>query len=178
MAIGDVDGDGDIDLGVATNEAIQNESQIYLLYSRRGDWGASSRVRIGVRGLVGEAVLLPVIGEGHPASLSFADLDNDGDMEIANAVMLGTNPPIHHDTTDALAISFFGTDFSETHNADEVPSLIQMVSNPVFGDLDRDGHPDYMTTGVSSIYIASLAARTHIEYQQGVGAWSGKMVFL
>ena len=64
----------------------------------------------GVRGLVGEAVLLPVIGEGHPASLSFADLDNDGDMEIANAVMLGTNPPIHHDTT-SMAISFFGTDF-------------------------------------------------------------------
>ena len=33
-----------------------------------------------------------------------------------------------------------------------------------------------MTTGVSSIYIASLAARTHIEYQQGVGVGREKMV--
>ena len=174
VAIGDVDNDGDIDLGVATNEAVQNESKSisYILEAATGEplegWP------FGVRGLVGEAVLLPVIGEGHPASLAFADLDKDGDMEIANAVMLGTNPPVHHDTTDSIPVSFFGSDFSESNNAPDVPSLIQMVSNPVFGDLNKDGYPDYITSGVSSIYLASLAARTHMEYQQGVGAWSGK----
>jgi hypothetical protein len=128
---------------------------------------------LAVQGLVGEAVLLPVIGEGHPASLSFADLDKDGDLEVANAVMLGTNPPVHHDGTNALEISFYGMDFSENSNAD-VPSLIQMVANPAFGDLNGDGYPEYITSGVSSVYLASLAARTVIEYQQGVGAWSGK----
>ena len=125
-----------------------------------------------VSGLVGEAVLLPLIGEGHPASLAFADIDNDGDMEIANAVMLGNNPPIHHDTTDAMDLSFLGTDFGSGTNAN-LPSLVQMVANPVFGDLDQDGVPEYITGRVSSVYLASLAARSVVEYQQGVGAWSG-----
>ena len=51
------------------------------------------------------------------------------DMEIANAVMLGNNPPIHHDTSDAMSFSFLGTDFGSQTNAN-IPSLIQMVANP------------------------------------------------
>lgn len=171
-AIADVDGDGSIEIGIATNEAVDNGSKSvsYLLNAQTGEvlsgWPAA------VSGLVGEAVLLPLIGEGHPASLAFADLDADGDMEIANAVMLGNNSPIHHDTTDALEMSFLGTDFSAGTNA-TIPSLVQMVANPVFADLDQDGTPDYITGAVSSVYLASLAARSVIEYQQGVGAWSG-----
>ena len=172
-AIGDVDNDGDIEIGIATNEAINNGSQSvsYLIDASTAEvvpsWPAA------VNGLVGEAVLLPFIGEGHPASLAFADLDGDQDLEIANAVMLGNNPPIHHDTTDALDISFLGTDFGAGSNAN-IPSLVQMVSNPVFGDLDQDGYPEYITGAVSSVYLASLAARSVVEYHQGVGAWSGQ----
>ena len=172
-AIGDVDADGDIEIGIATNEAVNNGSQSisYLVDAATAEvvpgWPAA------VNGLVGTAVLLPFIGEGHPASLSFADLDGDQDLEIANAVMLGNNPPIHHDTTDALDISFLGTDFGVGSNAN-IPSLVQMVSNPVFGDLDQDGYPEYITGAVSSVYLASLAARNVVEYHQGVGAWSGQ----
>lgn len=36
-----------------------------------------------------------------------------------------------------------------------------------------DGSPEYITGAVSSLYLASLAARNVVEYQQGVGAWSG-----
>ena len=170
--IGDVDGDGDIEIGVATNEAINNGSQSvsYLIDANTAEF--VSGWPTGVSGLVGEAVLLPFIGEGHPASLAFADIDGDADLEIANAVMLGSNPPIHHDTTEAMSLSFSGTDFGAGTNAN-IPSLVQMVANPVFADLDQDGVPEYITGAVSSIYLASLAARNVVEYQQGVGAWSG-----
>lgn len=171
-AIGDVDDDGDIEIGIATNEGVENETKSvsYLFDASTAElvdgWPAA------VSGLVGEAVLLPLIGEGHPASLAFADIDGDVDLEIANAVMLGNNPPIHHDTTNAMDLSFLGTDFGVGTNAN-IPSLVQMVANPVFGDLDQDGVPEYITGGVSSLYLASLAARNVVEYQQGVGAWSG-----
>lgn len=171
-AVGDVDNDGDLDIGVATNEAINNgrSSVSYIIDANSGEYLPGWP--LGVQGLVGEAVLLPVIGEGHPASLAFADIDGDGDLEIANAVMLGMNSPVHHDTTEAMDISFISGDFSASSNAN-VPSLVQMVANPIFADLNLDGVPDYITSGVSSVYLASLAARTHIDYQQGVGAWSG-----
>ena len=170
--IGDVDGDGDIEIGIATNEAVDNESKSisYLFDATTAELVEGWPATVG--GLVGEAVLLPLIGEGHPASLAFADIDDDGDMEIANAVMLGNNPPIHHDTSNAMELSFLGLDFGAQTNAN-IPSLIQMVANPVFGDLDQDGTPEYITGAVSSVYLASLAARSVVEYQQGVGAWSG-----
>jgi hypothetical protein len=171
-AVGDVDGDGDIEIGFGSNEAVNNgnESIAYLIDALTGEpetgWPLSSR------GLIGEAVLLPLIGEGHPSSLSFADIDGDGDLEISNSVMLGFTPPIHHDGSSALDISFVASDFSEDANTNAA-SLVQMTSNPVWGDLTGDGIPEYLSSGVSSIYLASLAMRQEMEYQQPVGAWDG-----
>lgn len=172
-AVGDVDNDGDIEISFGTNEAVNNESDsvAYLIDALTGQ--SEPGWPLYVRGLVGEAVLLPLVGEGHPASLAMADVDGDGDYELANPIMLGTNSPVHHDTTEALELDFYGTGFSESSNAD-VPALIQMVSNPAWGDLNNDGTPDFVISGVSSIYLVSLAARYQMEYQQSVGAWSGK----
>ncbi|MGC6508604.1 MAG: FG-GAP-like repeat-containing protein [Myxococcota bacterium] len=172
VTVGDADNDGAVEFAFGTNEAVNNESDsVSYLYDAitaqlEPNWP------LAVRGLVGEAVLLPQVGEGHPASLAMADIDNDGDYELANPVMLGTNSPVHHDGTDAMALDFYATGFSESSNAD-VPSLVQMVSNPSWGDLDLDGVPDYVISGVSSIYLVSLAARYEMNFQQGIGAWSG-----
>jgi hypothetical protein len=86
--------------------------------------------------------------------------------------MLGTSSPVHHTGEVAVKTSYYESDFTGGGNAD-VPAVIQLVTNPSFGDLDGDGLPDPILSGVSSIYLASLAARTHIEYQQAVLAWSG-----
>ena len=105
-----------------------------------------------VRGLVGEAVLLPLIGEGHPASLTIADVDGDGDMELTNAVMLGMNGPVHHDGSDFWDLSFVSADFPEEYGAD-IASLVQMSSQPIWADLTGDGVPEYITPrGISPLF--------------------------
>ena len=83
---------------------------------------------------------MPLIGEGHPASLTIADVDGDGDMELTNAVMLGMNGPVHHDGSDFLDLSFVSADFPEEYGAD-IASLVQMSSQPIWADLTGDGVP-------------------------------------
>ena len=171
-SIGDIDGDGKLEIAVGTNEAVINETRSvsYLIDAETGEY--EEGWPLAVRGLVGEAVLLPLIGEGHPASLTIADVDGDGDMELTNAVMLGMNGPVHHDGSEFLDISFVAADFPEDFGAD-VASLVQMASQPVWGDLTGDGVPEFITPAVSSIYLASLASRTWVDYQQPIGAWDG-----
>ena len=78
-SVGDIDGDGKPEIAVATNEAVINETRSvsYLIDALTGEY--EEGWPLAVRGLVGEAVLLPLIGEGHPSSLTIADVDGDGD---------------------------------------------------------------------------------------------------
>lgn len=170
--IGDVDNDGDLDIAIGTNEAANNESDsvAHLLDAQTGEplpgWPFLEA------GLINTAVLLPMIGEGHPGSLSMADMDGDGDLEMMNPIMLGTTSPIHHDGTEVVEFPYYESEFPTGGNSD-VPSLIQLINHASFGDMDGDGAPDVVMGGVSSVYLASLAARTWIDYQQAVLAWSG-----
>ncbi|MBM76461.1 MAG: hypothetical protein CMK59_13730 [Proteobacteria bacterium] len=171
-SVGDIDGDGDMDIVVGTNEAVINEtsSVTYAIDALSAEY--LEGWPLAVRGLVGEAVLLPLVGEGHPATPALADIDGDGDLEIASPVMLGMNRPIHHDGTEALPLSFVASDFPDDIGAD-VASLVQMASQPSWGDLNGDGVPEHVTPAVSALYLASLASRTWMDYQQPVGAWDG-----
>ena len=53
-----------------------------------------------------------------------------------------------------------------------------MVANPVFGDLDQDGVPEYITGAVSSVYLASLAARAGLNISKvwRLGQRTGQML--
>ena len=172
VSVGDIDNDGSLELGFGGSEAVNNDRESASFQFDALTGTLKDGWPIGTSGLVGETVLLPMIGEGHPASLAYADIDGDGDLEIGDSVMLGTNPPIHHDGTTALDTSFYGNDFSEDSNAD-LASLIQMVASPAWGDITGDGVPEYLISGVSSLYLASLASRKWFNYQQGIGAWDG-----
>jgi hypothetical protein len=99
-------------------------------------------------------------------------MDGDGDLEMMNPIMLGTTSPVHHTGEVAAETSYYESDFTGGGNSD-VPSVIQLANNPSFGDLDGDGLADPILAGVSSFYLVSLAARTQIDYQQAVLAWSG-----
>lgn len=172
-AIGDVDGDGDIDIAIGTNEAADNDrySVTHLIDANTG--AAVDGWPFLEAGLINTAVLLPLIGEGHPSSVSLADMDGDGDLEMMSPIMLGTTSPIHHDGTPVVEFPYYESEFPDGGNSN-VPSLVQMVSNSSFGDMNGDGTPDVVMGAGSSLYLASLAARNQIDYQQAILAWDGE----
>ena len=172
-AVGDIDGDGDLDLAFGTNESPGGHYSVtYVVDANTGlaleGWPHQDS------GLVNEAVLLPLVGEGHPASGARADLAGDGDLEISSPVMLGTTDIYNAQGETYLDVPFYGEDFDLGNNVDLVPTFVEMVSNPAFGDLNQDGTPDYVLGGANTIYLVSLALTQWKEYQQAVGAWSGK----
>lgn len=170
--VGDVDGDGDIEIALGTNEAVNggNSSISYLLDATTGL--AEPGWPLRESGLINEAGLLPVVGEGHPGSMAFADLDGDGDLEVASPIMLGQSPIYHHDGTVALELPYFLGGYGAGHNTTQ-PSFVQMTNNPSFGDMTGDGIPDYVIGGAGAYYLIALPLVSAIEWQNVVGAWDG-----
>lgn len=170
--VGDVDGDGDGDIAIGTNEAVEGGGSAvsYLLDGPSGTlldgWPVT------VRGTIGEVALLPLIGEGHPASLAMADLDGDGTLELANPVMLGQGDILHHDGTTAVDLGFGSSSFGAGSNAD-VSAILQAMSSPAFGDMDGDGTPDLVLGGAAIDYLLTITMTSWQDHQNAVAAWSG-----
>ncbi len=173
VAVGDVDGDGDQDLGLGTNEVTSGGTySVSFLYD-----AISASLLPGwpleTRGLVARADILPVFGEGHPASMAFADIDDDGDLEIFDTVMLGQSGLVDHTGTTVLDLPYFEADGYGIYSNSNEPSMVAMVTHPAFGDLDGDGLPDPVLGGAGAFGITSLALTTALDFQQMVSAWSG-----
>ncbi len=173
VTVGDVDGDGDYELGLGTNETTSGgaNSVSFLLDALTGE--AVPGWPIETRGLVAKADLLPVFGEGHPGSMAFADVDGDGDLEIFDTVMLGQSGLRDHTGEEVLELPYFEADgYGPFSNSNE-PSMVAMVNQPGFGDLDGDGLPDPVLGGAGAYGITGLALTTALDFQQMVSAWSG-----
>jgi len=167
-AIGDVDNDGDLDVAIGTNELPQGDTGILWLIdlaaAEHFDGWPQTR-----SGLV-NASILPVLGEGHPSAPAMADVDGDGDLEIASFAMLGTTGVIHHTGEEIVPIGFAADRYGEDANFED-GSFYSLVTTPSFGDLNQDGTPDLTLGGASIMWVASLAISEVMEHQQALGAW-------
>ena len=171
-AVGDVDSDGDLDIALGSNETTDDArfSVSFLLDATTGQalpgWPRETQ------GLVGEASLIPIVGEGHPASLSLADVDGDGDLELADTVFLAHTELLHHDGTELFPLAHFADEYGPGANTNE-PSMVHFAEHPVFGDLTGDGVPDLVQGGVGTMFLISLPLVFHRDFQQPVAAWDG-----
>ncbi|MDP6932364.1 MAG: FG-GAP-like repeat-containing protein [Myxococcota bacterium] len=170
-AVGDVDDDGDLDVALGTAETATGNSLAYLYDLNTGALHEGWPVE--ARGLISaDNFYLPVVGEGHPASLSLADVDGDGDLELANSAFLGQEGLIHHDGTSALSMGFAMDRYGSDSNANE-GGFVQIASVPSFGDMDGDDVPDLIQGGSGTMWFMGMVVNTYVDFQHLVGGWSG-----
>lgn len=167
-ALGDVDGDGDLDAVVGSGESPPGDAGVLFVV----DLSAATISSVIERdGLYNDA-LLPIIGEGHPSATSLVDLDDDGDLELLSAAMLSPADPLHHDGEVALDVGYTSSDVGARSTYTEGAS-VQMVNLPAAGDLDGDGVEDIVVGGSGATYLFSLTMTRYTDHQHGMFAWSG-----
>ena len=170
VAVGDVDGDGAVDFVLGSNETA-NEGGYTVTHAVTAVTGQPlAGWPLEGRGLINASTALPTIGEGHPASVTLFDLDDDGDLEIVDVVMMGQNDVLSHDGT--VALDFDYNALGANSNSVE-PSFVSMSNFPVVGDLTGDDIPDVVVGGAGTFAVLSLALSTAVDFHHVVGAWDG-----
>ena len=170
--IGDMDGDGDLDMVLGGNETISggNFSVTHAFDALTGTPLTGWPRRAS--GLVAEAALLPLIGTGHPASVALVDLDGDGDLEVIDNVMIGQGDVLDWQGEVFLDLGYSADRFGEEAGTSE-PGFASLTNNPSVGDLDGDDVPDVFMGGAGTFALVGLALSQNVDFQHVLGGWSG-----
>jgi MYXO-CTERM domain-containing protein len=174
-AIGDMDQDGFADVVIGTNETLNGTYGATYAISGQGWEDARGAILPGwpVELFGAYTQALPYVGEGVPASPALADMDGDGDLEVATHTIAGNVKAFHHDGT--LYREHYGSesDYGEDSNVWDA-TIFPFINSSSFGDLDGDGAPDLVTGGIGSGIALSFAYDgERFRFDHGVLAWSG-----
>ncbi|MEE2827575.1 MAG: FG-GAP-like repeat-containing protein [Myxococcota bacterium] len=171
-AVGDLDGDGDLEIALGTSQTAGSDLGGYgMLYAL--DHHGAVLPGWPVPLFAGFAGALPYIGEGVVVSPALADIDGDGDLEIGANAIADQGALYNYDGTVAADFSAIQASYGPGSNTDEA-AVLMMASNGAFGDLDGDGAPDYFG-GASGIgYGGNLLARgTLFDHDHVLVGYSG-----
>jgi hypothetical protein len=155
-SVGDVDGDGELDIVLGTSQTDGSEFGGYgLLYALDAEGNLKDGWPIHI--FAGFAGALPFIGEGIVTKPALADIDGDGDVEIAASAL--ADPGAVYGPDGAAVMDFAPTllDFGSRSNTSEASALF-MLSSMIFADADADGALDVFASGSGIGYGTSWAA--------------------
>jgi hypothetical protein len=194
-AIGDIDGDGWLDIATGTNEVFgasvaKNEARGYVI-QHDGMLHAGGPYLPGfpviTYGL--EAYVLPTVGSGVPGNAALADLDFDGRQEV-NFDTIGSSGTFftyQPDPTDATKLklstfcigkkhgkcssTFNNQKFGAKSNSTDSPAYI-LISNGSLGKIDPSGGIDFVKATAGFKFALTFASGgTRAEFDHHLSAW-------
>ena len=173
-AIGDLDGDGNGDVVIGTNETLNGTYGPVYAISGEGNSDPAGAILPGwpvaVFGAYTQA--LPYVGEGVPSTPTLADFDRDGDLEVAAHTIAGEVVIFQHDGSEWLALKTAADRYGSLSNANDAAAF-PFIGPSAIGDLDGDGVLEVVTGAIGSGYAENLlfdGRRSSFDHL--VGAWS------
>ncbi len=164
---------GDLDIVLGTSQTAGSEFGGYgMLYALDTDGSIHDGWPLTL--FAGFAGALPYIGEGVVVSPALADLDGDGDLEIAANAIADQGSIFHHDGTVAVDFIAIEEGYGPGSNTDEL-AVLMMAANGAFADADGDGAPDYFVGGSGIGYGGNILAwATLFDHDHVLLGYSGR----
>jgi len=169
-ALGDVDGDGFLEVAIGSNQKNAGTYGIGYLLSHDGQvepgWPAA------LFGAYTNA--LPYVGEGIPGSPALCDMDGDGTLEVAMHTIADPGLLLNYDGTTWAKLATTAPDFGFWSNSSEPSFAYIFINSGAFGDFDQDGTKDYFA-GSGGFEYANGLVNDGFRYDHDhlVSGWSG-----
>jgi MYXO-CTERM domain-containing protein len=164
-ALGDIDGDGEPELVVGTNEEYNGSGKVYAL-------DPDGTVLPNWPRTLGTTSVLPFVGNGMPNSPAMADFDRDGVTDVVISGIVGLPTMIKGDGTSLGTV--VNSPYGPNSNSDDIPSFVA-IANGTVGDLNNDEIVDIVWGGAGIGFAEAFASSgSRVDIDHHVGAWSSK----
>jgi hypothetical protein len=173
-AIGDLDGDGKPDVVEGTAEAYgSTPNTTGRLYAFDAHGHALPGWPVAPPALAADSI--PLAGQGVPDSPSLADVDGDGDDEVAIAAFTGEPELYDGDGTrmsGAGGQSHFEFQGRGASSPASASAILALGANSAFGRTTPGGPLRYFGGAVDAgLGLAQLSPATHVSFEHLLGGW-------